>query len=110
MVSPSPTVQSLIGCTEMFQTDGGQWDMVVNLIEKYGLVPQALFPETWNSSNSGKLNSLLTSKVDDRFFKGLCQRSDAGFLGLASRILLGTSLPLPSKPESVERDYNKDRF
>ena len=38
-------------------------DRVVNLIEKYGLVPQALFPESWHSSNSGRLNSLLTSKV-----------------------------------------------
>lgn len=43
--------------------DGGQWDQVVNIIEKYGLVPKSLFPETWHSSNSGKLNSLLTSKL-----------------------------------------------
>lgn len=35
----------------------------VNLVQKYGLVPQTLFPETYNSSNSGKVNSLITSKV-----------------------------------------------
>ena len=26
--------------------DGGQWDMFVNLIEKYGIVPQSVMPET----------------------------------------------------------------
>ncbi|CDZ98249.1 peptidase c1b bleomycin hydrolase [Phaffia rhodozyma] len=41
--------------------DGGQQDMAKGLIEKYGLIPKSLFPETYHSSNSGKLNSLLTS-------------------------------------------------
>lgn len=43
--------------------DGGQWDMAVNLVEKYGVIPQTLFPESYSSSASGKLNSLLTSKL-----------------------------------------------
>lgn len=37
--------------------------MAVNLLEKYGLVPQALYPESWHSSNSGKLDKLITSKL-----------------------------------------------
>lgn len=37
--------------------------MAVNLLDKYGLVPQSLYPETWHSSNSGKLDKLLTSKL-----------------------------------------------
>ncbi|KAK9897360.1 peptidase C1B, bleomycin hydrolase [Cystobasidium minutum MCA 4210] len=45
------------------ENDGGQWDMAVNLLDKYGLVPQSLYPETWHSSNSGKLDKLITSKL-----------------------------------------------
>ncbi|NIA23588.1 MAG: aminopeptidase [Proteobacteria bacterium] len=43
--------------------DGGQWDMFVNLVEKYGIVPKNIYPETYNSSNSGMLNKLLTQKL-----------------------------------------------
>lgn len=43
--------------------DGGQWDMFVNLIEKYGLVPQSVMPETNHSSKSGMMNYLLTHKL-----------------------------------------------
>ena len=43
--------------------DGGQWDMVVNLINQYGLMPKACFPETFSSESSGHLNALLKSKL-----------------------------------------------
>lgn len=43
--------------------DGGQWDMVTNLIKKYGLVPKAVFPESYNSSNSSQINWLVTLKL-----------------------------------------------
>lgn len=43
--------------------DGGQWDMAFNLLEKYGAIPQALFPESFSSSASAKLGRLLTSKL-----------------------------------------------
>lgn len=45
--------------------DGGQWQMMVNLIEKYGLVPKSVFPETKHSSNSRGLNMVLTTKLRD---------------------------------------------
>lgn len=44
-------------------SDGGQWDMVYNLVEKYGLVPQALYPDSWNAKASGVLNSVLKTKL-----------------------------------------------
>jgi hypothetical protein len=44
-------------------TDGGQWDMAVNLLEKYGLVPQSLYPDSWHSSNSYLLDDILSSKL-----------------------------------------------
>lgn len=31
-------------------SDGGQWDMVYNLVHKYGLVPQVLYPDSFNVS------------------------------------------------------------
>lgn len=44
-------------------SDGGQWDMVVNLLENYGVVPQPICPETLHSSLSGPVNSLLKTKL-----------------------------------------------
>lgn len=41
------------------QQDGGQWDMVVALFEKYGVVPKAVYPESVSSSNSRELNQYL---------------------------------------------------
>lgn len=43
--------------------DGGQWDMLVNLFEKYGVVPKDAMPETFHSSNTGSLNRLLNMKL-----------------------------------------------
>ncbi|CAG8551696.1 11992_t:CDS:2 [Ambispora leptoticha] len=43
--------------------DGGQWDMVVNLLTKYGVVPKAAFPESYNSSNTYRVDMILTSKL-----------------------------------------------
>ncbi|KAI6121526.1 peptidase C1B, bleomycin hydrolase [Pisolithus sp. B1] len=42
---------------------GGQWDMVVNLLETYGLVPLPLYPESFHSSASSSLNKLLKLKL-----------------------------------------------
>ncbi|KAJ6475258.1 peptidase C1B bleomycin hydrolase [Mycena vitilis] len=44
-------------------SDGGQWDMVVNLVENYGIVPQSVYPESTHSSLSGPLNALLKTKL-----------------------------------------------
>ncbi|CAM1502240.1 Fc.00g042240.m01.CDS01 [Cosmosporella sp. VM-42] len=53
-------VQALLGD---LVSDGGQWDMVYNLVEKYGLVPQTLYPDSWNAMNSGVLNSVVKTKL-----------------------------------------------
>ncbi|MFC6314107.1 aminopeptidase C [Lapidilactobacillus achengensis] len=45
------------------QQDGGQWDMLCALIEKYGLVPKDVMPETYNSSKSSELNTTLNTKL-----------------------------------------------
>ncbi len=43
--------------------DGGQWDMLVNLIEKYGVLPKYVMPETFHSSQSMPMNRLLTARL-----------------------------------------------
>lgn len=43
--------------------DGGQWDMFVNLVEKYGVVPKAAMEETYQSSNTRDMNALLNAKL-----------------------------------------------
>ncbi|WP_461240757.1 C1 family peptidase [Paucilactobacillus sp. N302-9] len=45
------------------QQDGGQWDMLCALIEKYGVVPQSVMPETYNSSKSNEINTVLNRKL-----------------------------------------------
>jgi len=43
--------------------DGGQWDMFAGLLKKYGSVPKAAMPETYHSSNTRVLESVLTGKL-----------------------------------------------
>jgi bleomycin hydrolase len=43
--------------------DGGQWDMFTNLIDKYGVVPKRIMPETFSSSNSAVMNQHITQKL-----------------------------------------------
>lgn len=43
--------------------DGGQWDMLVNLINKYGIVPKSVFPESASSEASLQLNRFLRTKL-----------------------------------------------
>lgn len=43
--------------------DGGQWDMWVNLINKYGVVPQSEMPESHSSSKSMRMNRMITRKL-----------------------------------------------
>lgn len=43
--------------------DGGQWDMFVNLVNKYGVMPKHVMPETYHSSRTGVMNNLVTAKL-----------------------------------------------
>jgi len=43
--------------------DGGQWHMFINLIHKYGVVPQTEMPETFQSSKSMRMNRMITRKL-----------------------------------------------
>ena len=43
--------------------DGGYWENVVNLVEKYGVAPQEIMPETNSSSNTSLMNALIGRKL-----------------------------------------------
>ncbi|MCO6541524.1 MAG: C1 family peptidase [Lactobacillus sp.] len=45
------------------QQDGGQWDMVCGLFEKYGVVPKSVMPDTASRTNSSELNQVLNLKL-----------------------------------------------
>ncbi|KAJ5085784.1 cysteine protease [Penicillium argentinense] len=94
-------------------TDGGQWDMVANLVKKYGLVPHALYPDAYHAQNSSKLNWLLTAKLREQalVLRNLASKDDGHSVNAlaASKdqflreihsivtLLLGTP-PNPDKP------------
>ncbi|HEY7144951.1 MAG TPA: C1 family peptidase [Streptosporangiaceae bacterium] len=50
------TVAHLLGSVG---DDGGQWNMFVALVNKYGLVPKSFMPETQSSSDTPRMNSVL---------------------------------------------------
>ena len=43
--------------------DGGQFTGVANLIDKYGLVPSDVMPETYNTNNTSSISNLLSLKL-----------------------------------------------
>jgi len=44
-------------------SDGGEWALFWNVVEKYGLVPMEIMPDTTNKENSRYLNTILYYKL-----------------------------------------------
>ncbi|GMI27305.1 hypothetical protein TeGR_g4676 [Tetraparma gracilis] len=100
--------------------DGGQWEMLVNVIEKYGVVPLDAYPDTWSSTASLKMNRFLTSllrswaaKLREAIEGG---RGEAelegmkqGYLAEAYRVLV---IHLGEPPSSVDFSFHaaKDKL
>lgn len=57
--------------------DGGQWEMFAGLLNKYGSVPKEVMPETFHSSNTRGLNSVIETKLRE-FAARLRQMHQAG--------------------------------
>ncbi|MBQ1326362.1 MAG: C1 family peptidase [Solobacterium sp.] len=43
--------------------DGGQWDMLVSLIKKYGICPKTAMPETYQSSHTRTMNGIINQRL-----------------------------------------------
>ena len=54
------TVATILGSCV---SDGGQWNMFVNIALKYGMVPKAVMPETLSSSATGSMNAALVGRL-----------------------------------------------
>ncbi|KAJ6789031.1 hypothetical protein PWT90_07830 [Aphanocladium album] len=59
--------------------DGGQWDMFYNLVEKYGVVPQSLYPDTWSAQNARLMRIMLATKIREfaLILRALAKTGDA---------------------------------
>ena len=98
------------------QGDGGQWDMLCGLIEKYGIVPKKAYPETANSENSRALDATLNTMLR----KGGLELRDLVNAGKSSEEveahknellsaifrMLATSLGMP--PKTFDFEYKDD--
>lgn len=65
-------------------SDGGQFTGVANLITKYGLVPNDVMPETYNTNNTSSISSLIKLKLRE---DGLQLREMAGQKGMTAKKL-----------------------
>lgn len=101
------------------QQDGGQWDMLCGIIEKYGIVPKSVYPETANATNSSALNDTLNTllRKDGLELRKLVQdgKSEAEVQARKEEMLndvfriLATSLGIPPKKFNFEyRDDDKN--
>ncbi len=98
--------------------DGGQWDMFVNLVNKYGVVPKDVMPETHASSNTRFLNRLINMKLRQYAMKArsLAQNKRVSEIAKLKEetlyelySLLATNLGLPPTEfdfEYVDKDKN----
>ncbi|MBQ1877784.1 MAG: C1 family peptidase [Erysipelotrichaceae bacterium] len=43
--------------------DGGQWDMIVNLVNKYGVCPKYAYPDSANARDTWKYTQLMTKRL-----------------------------------------------
>ena len=96
--------------------DGGQWDLFVNIVNKYGVVPKDSFPETFQSSNTREIDSLL-NKIMRKFAFEVRSMKD-NFEGLENKKtkimedvykILCSSFGVPPKTfnfEYVDKDKN----
>lgn len=49
--------------------DGGVWSGFANLVQKYGLVPSTVMPETYHSNNTSQMSAVLTTKLREQGLK-----------------------------------------
>ena len=100
------------------QQDGGQWDMIVSLFKKYGVVPKSVMPESFSSSASSDLNKYLNKKLrqDAKVLRDLVARgaSEAEINETRKQLMQEVydllSVTLGTPPETFDFEYrDKDK-
>ncbi len=92
------------------QQDGGQWDMVVALFQKYGVVPKAIYPESISSSASRELNQYLNKllRQDAQILRELIKTGGdvaAKKAELLQEVFNYLSMTLGLPPQAFEFEY-----
>lgn len=98
------------------QQDGGQWNMIVSIIEKYGLVPQSIYPESKASSATTELNNTLNTLLrhDATVLRGLvAQQASKDKISNARNEMLANvyrllSLTLGEPPVQFDFEYRDE--
>jgi bleomycin hydrolase len=59
--------------------DGGQWQMLVNIVEKYGVVPKKIFPDSWTCENTVRVRGILNNKMREfcRVLRGMVAKGSS---------------------------------
>ena len=100
------------------QQDGGQWDMIVSIFKKYGVVPKSVMPESFSSSASSDLNKYLNKKLrqDAKVLRDLVARgaSEAEINETRKQLMQEVydllSVTLGTPPETFDFEYrDKDK-
>lgn len=99
-------VQELLGAPV---NDGGQYDLFANLVAKYGLVPQSLYPDSYNAMNSGAMDNIITTKLreDALVLRSMKTKSKSSIVATKAKMLqeihcvLVLMLGPPPKPKNT---------
>jgi len=92
--------------------DGGQWDMFVALVEKYGVVPKASMPETESSSNTRAMNETLATLLrrGARDLRAAGESAEAVRTELMRQVFRVLAIHLGTPPSTVTWSYkDKDK-
>lgn len=88
----SPGFLAHAGLCTFYRLDGGEWVFGLNILERYGVIPQALCPESFSSGQSEKMNQVVNTKVSPFLRKTLQHLTFTPFTCLVgSRTLLGVA-------------------
>lgn len=92
-------------------SDGGQWDMIVNVLSKYGAVPNEVFPDNAQAESTSKLNYVLSNKLREFALilrKAVSKGSSKGdLLAIKNAMnrevynIIALSLGTPPKPDDL---------
>ncbi len=95
--------------------DGGQWDMMVALVKKYGLCPKTAMPETFQSSHTYPMNGIINTRL--RKFAADIRKMDKKDIAEAKKQCLGECYGLlcdcfgiPPKSFTFEYYDEKDKY
>ncbi|GAA4211646.1 aminopeptidase C [Actinocatenispora rupis] len=97
--------------------DGGQWNMFVALVDKHGLVPKSVMPETQSSGNTARLNGTLRKVLREgaHTLRGLAAAGDTDAVRDGKRDVLAVvwrvlAIHLGTPPETFDWQWlDKDK-